>query len=371
MYLIPLTNACILVTLSYIALKLKNLLFMERYGTVSVSLLTGLASILLMLSPAPDGTLMNDFRFAPMVMAGLRFGWRVALPASLLPALYIALNHEEAYPFIEIIQSCVFPALISSWFHRREHQQFDMMIPFADGIKVSALLTAIRVSIGGYMQQEPSLEWFISHVLMLALSTIAVLVLIKMYNEDNRIWMLQRHLELQANQDGLTGLPNLRSFMNMAGHTSRFRPITIMMIDIDNFKKYNDTFGHLQGDTLLQEVGKVLRSAIDEQDYLARYGGEEFILMSHTTNATRLAAYAQQLCDVVASYRSLETASVSITISIGISTARDQQDDLLRIISEADEALYESKHLGKNRFSFFAHPLEPVAAAQTSSFISG
>jgi diguanylate cyclase len=174
-----------------------------------------------------------------------------------------------------------------------------------------------------------------------------------MYNDENRTWMLQRRLELQANQDGLTGLPNLRSFMNIARNTVLLRPISIMMIDIDNFKKYNDTFGHLQGDKLLREVGQILRSSVYEHDYVARYGGEEFIIMSQLTDYEQLSDYAYRLCHAVEAHQSNSQEEARTTISIGISISESQQDELLRMISEADEALYISKGNGKNRYTFY------------------
>jgi diguanylate cyclase len=128
-----------------------------------------------------------------------------------------------------------------------------------------------------------------------------------------------------------------------------------LMIDLDNFKQYNDQFGHLEGDQLLREISSVLRHHIHEQDYLARYGGEEFILLSSEIDPLRLSKYAEQLCSIVADtfHQKNLTDSAPITISIGISTAEEPQAELKRIISEADHALYESKHRGKNRSTLF------------------
>ncbi|OXM87658.1 GGDEF domain-containing protein [Paenibacillus rigui] len=373
MYLIPFTNACILIALSYVALKLKNRLFMERYETIIASLLTGFASILLMIPPLPDERLAACFCFAPIIMAGLRFGWKVALPSTILPALYVLEIQEPlTLTYVQIIQSIILPAVVSSLFFRKDPHQYCKMIPYADGIKISAVLVSVRMLLSLFLEQETSVDWFISNAFLLLLTVAAVWVLIMMYNDDNRSLILQRRLELQANQDGLTGLPNLRSFMNMARNTARFHPVTIMMIDIDNFKKYNDTYGHLQGDKLLREVGQVLGAAIHEQDYLARYGGEEFILMSHTTDPEQLSDYAQRLCDAIASHTVYGTDLSTTTISIGVSISRNQHDELLRIISEADEALYTSKALGKNRFTFYADfTIENAAVPPTGSFVSG
>ncbi|NOU95802.1 diguanylate cyclase [Paenibacillus sp. LMG 31456] len=354
MYLIPFANACVLIALSYIALKLKNRLFMERYESVSAPLLTGLACVIMMLQPNPNYALATDLSFAPIIMAGLRFGWLISLLSAIIPSLYIYAI-QETYGWMRIAQDFIIPAIISSMFHRKENESGYAIIPFWDGIKICTLLAIVHIAISGFIQPNVlSPSFFGTHLIILMLSALAVVILIVMYNDENRTWMLQRRLELQANQDGLTGLPNLRSFMNIASNTVRFRPVTIMMVDIDNFKKYNDTFGHLQGDLLLQEIGQTLRTTIYEHDYVARYGGEEFIIMSQITDYSELEHYAGKLCHAVKAYQSTGLEETTTTISIGISISGSKHDELLHIISEADEALYFSKGNGKNRHTFFS-----------------
>ncbi|WP_246309640.1 GGDEF domain-containing protein [Paenibacillus alginolyticus] len=143
----------------------------------------------------------------------------------------------------------------------------------------------------------------------------------------------------------------------IASNALHKRRVSIMMIDLDNFKQYNDQFGHLEGDQLLREISSVLRNNIHEQDYLARYGGEEFILLSSEIDPLRLSKYAERLCSIVADtfHQKNLTVFAPITISIGISTAEEPQMELRRIISEADHALYESKHHGKNRSILYKH----------------
>ncbi|MFD0679088.1 MULTISPECIES: GGDEF domain-containing protein [unclassified Paenibacillus] len=353
MYPIPFANACVLIALSYIALKLKNRLFMERYESVTAPLLTGLACIIMMLQPLPDYVLATDLSFAPIIMAGLRFGWLISLLSAMIPSLYIYVI-QEPYGWMRIAQDFIIPAVISSMFHRKENESGYAVIPYWDGIKICIILAIVRLAMNGFMQQNVSFSFFSTQLVILILSALAIHTLIVMYNDENRSWMLQRRLELQANQDGLTGLPNLRSFMNIASNTMRFRPVTIMMVDIDNFKKYNDTFGHLQGDRLLQEIGQILRTTIYEHDYVARYGGEEFIIMSQITDYSELAHYAGKLCHAVKAYQSIGLEEPTTTISVGISISGSKHDELLHIISEADEALYSSKGSGKNRYTFYS-----------------
>jgi diguanylate cyclase len=350
---IAFTNACLLIALSYVALKLKNNLFMERHELWSAPLLTGVACIIMMMQPHSGDAFAAVLHGVPIIMAGLRFGWIVAIFSTLLPALYIYQFTDANVP-LSIIQDLVAPACVSALFHRKESASGYVSIPFSDGLKLCFLLGMARILYNGFRLQGVTFDFYINELLLLVLFTLVIMVLIAMYNDDNRSLNLQRRLELQANQDGLTGLPNLRSFMAIAQNTVKVRPLSIMMIDIDNFKRFNDTYGHMQGDRLLCEVGQILRSTINEHDYAARYGGEEFIVLSHITDDAVLSNYAHKLCMAVESHQSNCLENTNITISIGISISLNPQIDLLRIISEADEALYSSKNNGKNRFTLYS-----------------
>jgi diguanylate cyclase len=133
--------------------------------------------------------------------------------------------------------------------------------------------------------------------------------------------------------------------------------VSILMIDIDNFKNYNDRLGHQQGDKLLREAGNVLKKAIGERDYIARYGGEEFIVLCHAYRRDELRALADKLCRAVSEHpfpmREVQPGK-TLSISVGISTSRKADANLQELIAEADAALYQSKSTGKNKFSFFS-----------------
>lgn len=359
--IIPLFHACTLVALNYIAIKIRNELFIESYEWFSVPILTGMASIIMMLQPAAAAYMPVDLRFAPIIMAGLRFGWGISIMSAILPTVYSILI-EEGHFLRHLIVDMLLPAIVSSSFRIRENESNYSGIRIADGIKVCAVLNVTNAILVYRDSPLSPLMFSISQLSAFLLSAASITVLIYMFNDENKNWLLHRQLELQANQDGLTKLPNIRSFMNIAKNTLKRKKISIFMIDIDNFKMFNDTYGHLQGDILLRHVGHLLRVNIDEYDYVARYGGEEFIVMSLINDDEQLAAYAQQLCDKIATTpfsdpdNGLEPGpdNPRVTISVGISTATRINDELQRIISEADEALYVSKRTGKNKYSFYS-----------------
>jgi len=158
--------------------------------------------------------------------------------------------------------------------------------------------------------------------------------------------------------DHLTGIPNRRSFNNrldlewkraLRGQS----PLVIMMIDIDHFKNYNDTFGHQQGDVALKTVaGTIKRSLKRATDFTARWGGEEFVVLLPDTNSGGAMSFAENLRAEVenAVIPSDDKKAAAVTVSIGVNTQIPTQDSKLHaFISAADAALYKAKNAGRNR----------------------
>jgi diguanylate cyclase (GGDEF)-like protein len=167
-------------------------------------------------------------------------------------------------------------------------------------------------------------------------------------------------LELAAfgMRDQLTGIPNRRSFDNRLDAewkraVRESTPISVLMIDIDKFKIYNDTFGHQQGDITLQTVAKVIRQSGKRPfDFAARWGGEEFAVLLPGTDSEGAVSVAEQL------RVDIENAEVPcddergrrVTVSIGVSTKIPGADDQIKaLIHNADDALYKAKDTGRNR----------------------
>lgn len=359
-YLIPVTNACTLVALSYIALKIRNRIVDGALESLMVPLLTGLSSILMMLLPMSTDLIIPDLRYIPIIMAGMRFGWPIGLLSAIPPALYtLWLNHP--YMVYELLDGLLIPAMVSILFHQKDRDAGYAHIKIAKGLQACLLLFVFKLTAGSLVQTAPMWDYILMNIYMLTITVICVVVLIVMYNDEHTSWMMHRQLELEANQDRMTMLPNFRGFTEIAASTLQKRKISILMIDIDNFKNYNDTHGHLQGDQLLREVGQLLRHSVGEQDYIARYGGEEFIVMCHSTDVRMIAYLAHRLCQTVVEHpfhgREYQP-SHSISISIGVAIADRAGDDLMRLMTEADQALYASKRNGKNRYTFFELPVE-------------
>ncbi|MFK7974606.1 MAG: HDOD domain-containing protein [Halioglobus sp.] len=166
-----------------------------------------------------------------------------------------------------------------------------------------------------------------------------------------------------ADQDGLTGLYNNRFFQGALdrelNRTVRQKyQLSLVLIDIDHFKRFNDDHGHLVGDFVLAEFAKVLSENLREYDTLARYGGEEFVVILPETPAADAAMVAEKLRKAVESRAFKEDGNLyKVTASFGVSTRDGNQEEgpnKMQLIKTADEALYDAKKKGRNQVSVYA-----------------
>ena len=161
----------------------------------------------------------------------------------------------------------------------------------------------------------------------------------------------RQELERLSITDGLTGLYNRRYLIEqLANEVSRSRRglhgFAVLMVDVDNFKDYNDTNGHLAGDEVLVRVAAILREATREVDWAARYGGEEFLVLLPETGMDG----AVEVAERVRSRLARETfAGGRITVSFGVATFPEFGESPEAVIMSADAALYQAKHEGRNR----------------------
>jgi diguanylate cyclase (GGDEF)-like protein len=186
--------------------------------------------------------------------------------------------------------------------------------------------------------------------------------LIDIVNERN-LNLKQANIELESlsQTDGLTGTANRRYFNETLQHvwhvqTRHQAPLTLLMIDIDYYKKYNDTYGHTSGDDCLKNVTKVIQGVINQPtDFLARYGGEEFvILLQGNLKEGSLVAEKVRLavCDLQIEHSG--STFKYLTISLGVASVVPQlHQDPVELIKQADRALYQSKANGRNRYELY------------------
>lgn len=158
--------------------------------------------------------------------------------------------------------------------------------------------------------------------------------------------------------DGLTGIYNRRYFDNvlsiqLAQHRRKLSPLAVLMIDIDYFKKYNDTFGHLAGDDALRKVASTLKHSGRQADMVARYGGEEFVVLLADTDINGAVTVAKNMLHHVLELDIAhpQTPATKLSISVGIAVADEAKGYDSNIIELADQQLYLSKQRGRNTYS--------------------
>ncbi len=157
--------------------------------------------------------------------------------------------------------------------------------------------------------------------------------------------------------DALTGLYNYRAYKEKIESVPQY---ALLVIDIDRFKKLNDTYGHGFGNKVLVKLGMIIRQSIRTGDMAFRYGGEEFVLLLPGANGTLGHKIAERLRQQVeASSFSHGKQEVPVTISIGISV-KNPGTDSQTVFEQADSALYKAKQAGRNNVQWFAQELEMV-----------
>jgi diguanylate cyclase (GGDEF)-like protein len=170
----------------------------------------------------------------------------------------------------------------------------------------------------------------------------------------------QNQLELDhlASHDSLTGLPNRRLFYDrleqmLARSRRSGEPMALLYIDLDGFKEINDRYGHAAGDVVLRQVAECIRGAVREVDTVARLGGDEFVvLLEGTARVDSVATVAQKILDALVPPIAYDGLVLQTGASIGISVYPRDGTQGVEFIANADRAMYQAKHAGRNRFYF-------------------
>jgi len=180
--------------------------------------------------------------------------------------------------------------------------------------------------------------------------------ILKFTYHDNLDEIFQKQMYESALRDGLTKAFNKKYFTDRLESEFTFAvrhvsPLTLVLFDIDHFKKVNDTHGHQAGDHVLSEISTLLTAALRAEDVFARYGGEEFAVICRGSDVNQGQIVAERMRKAVETHKFVfEGTHIPVTISVGVAGLPDASvKDAAELVSLADQSLYKSKHGGRNR----------------------
>jgi len=198
--------------------------------------------------------------------------------------------------------------------------------------------------------------------IMLSHLSIGVFVLFLIFFYGQKLIKAYDTIRIQAIYDPLTKIPNRRYFNDRIQEEFERSmrnddPLSIIMADIDHFKNYNDYYGHDQGDLCLIQVAQTIRNVLNRPaDFCARYGGEEFIIILPDTGINGATHMATKLINAMKTLEMAHEDSVTknyVTLSLGICSEKEMKSNVNYIVTKADQALYQAKANGRNRFEIY------------------
>ncbi|MBW2183776.1 MAG: diguanylate cyclase [Deltaproteobacteria bacterium] len=253
----------------------------------------------------------------------------------------------------------------------------DMRMPGMDGLEVTKKLKEINsditvIAISGYSSKESAMALLKEGAYDYITKPVdinEVRIIVKRAAERYRLLSEVKEKDVYKNlaiHDGLTEIYNRRYFNQTVPRelerAKRYKnPLSFLMVDIDYFKKFNDTQGHLAGDWALKRISQVLMGSIRIPDMVLRYGGEEFAVVLPETNKSNAIVVAERIRTNVSVTRFLDSGFIPtqhLTVSIGVCTFPVDAQNLQEVIENADKHLYSAKRLGRDRICFSSEEKE-------------
>lgn len=322
----------------------------NRNKKIMIGLCSGiLGCILMFYSIEVMPKIILDFRNIPVITVAIHAGFMPALLAVLIigtfRVVYFGLSISSIAAFIvAIVAVCGFGIIARLKINR--------MLKWL----LSAIFLCIVSSIAfiSLMQNSPLLKYvLLSYWLGMGIVSLATYLITEYITKSNEIYIQMKN---EAGKDYLTGLYNVRQFESQLSKCSHYavqynEDLSILLLDIDHFKKVNDQYGHSKGDKVLKEVGKILTSACRSIDIISRNGGEEFSVILQNCNLKKALEVAERIRQNVEEYNfelDLDN-TIKVTISIGVSSYPKNPTNIDDLLIEADKALYKAKRAGRNR----------------------
>ena len=244
----------------------------------------------------------------------------------------------------------------------------DLFMPRIDGIALTRTIKSMGLTVPvivmtGFATIEAAVETMkagAADFITKPFNIDQILIVITRTLETKRLQRLaeeREYFEHLSNIDGLTELYNHRYFhqilLTETEREKRYRrPLSLMIIDIDNFKACNDTYGHLVGDVVLKQIGGLIKKSTRGCDFVARYGGEEFTVILPETPKQEAAVVAERIRSSIEEFSFSSCAGKRmgrLTVTIGLAALPEDAHDKTELIKMADQGMYRGKESGKNR----------------------
>lgn len=310
----------------------------------------GLLGILLMLfSIRVTALIITDFRALPILLSAIYGGFLPAIIASLMMGtfriLYFGISNASAVALIIIL-------LMGVGFSVIDLIKAEMKSKWIYSIMYSLLINTIAMPI---LIKDSLLLFKVFTVY--SISTLLMSYFVFKFTEYlSQSVQLYRKLKSEATIDFLTGLNNVRQFDNMFNIVTQQtirngEELSLIFLDIDYFKKINDTFGHSFGDIVLKDLAVILRNTCRVYDIISRNGGEEFSVLLANCPAAHALEVAERIRKNVEGnkFHISDKVNINITVSLGISTYPSITNSIDGLLEHADSALYEAKKTGRNK----------------------
>lgn len=317
-----------------------------RIINISMTLLVSGAVIFIFYLPINFDGYLLDMRFIPLVFLSYIWGWKLGIPALIIVSTWRYFMGGEGV-LLGIIFGMVIPTLLAAAFHRRSKlhgKHVERILLIASCWFICDFPIIFFIPNGLEIFKDIAFIRFFTFV-----GTALILYTFIALERQRRT--LNEKLQKMAGEDSLTKLLNKRRFFEVMREKIHMGDTPfIAMLDIDHFKKLNDTYGHVIGDDILRRVGKILKKYEHDNFRIGRYGGEEFILFignSSFESATRMLEKIR--LEISETCFTLEQGlTAKITVSIGMSRL-DRESHILDSVHQADKFLYLAKKNGRNR----------------------
>jgi len=339
----------------FLRFRFRLLFVLLLLGTAFCALLIGADALVLNDMPAAHVSNLKLMFFTCVAMSVALYGHKERFAA--IAWLYIAATLAIFYSAMVLVQE---DSLRAVWYFIVVPAAY-ILLGRAAGILVTSLSLASIFLANAYLGQP------FAEIALVTFTTTLVFASIFFYFYSQRVYsfyvgMVQANRQLRelALTDPLTGLMNARAYYTLCNQMIRNAqrsnaPFAVLFIDIDHFKRINDTYGHGAGDEVLRKVGGCVRGAIRQSDVLGRIGGEEFSLLLYATEQAGAIRLAEKLRADIEQLNPLVTGTehIQITASIGVACSRPYHFDIEQIQREADMAMYQAKQQGRNRVTVF------------------